>query len=557
MNYLYYGDNIKILRYSYIKDESVDLAYLDGPFKSDTDYNILFKEKDGSKSESQLLAFEDTWHWGEASEKAYEEVVERQGKPSLTLQFFRSLLGENDMMAFLCMMAPRLIELKRVLKPTGLIVVHCDPTAGDFLKILLDSIFLPVNCRNEIIWKRTSNSGGPKSRSKQFARNHDKILIYSKTNSFYSNKQFIPWTPEEIKIYFPRDENDGKGPYSWQALTYPSEEKIKELKEKNEFAEAGVGNKSKYHGYKVFLKNSKGRPIGSIWTDIESVSTGNSKEYRGFQTQKPEKLLERIIKFGCPPQGVVLDPFCGCGTAIIAAETLQLNWIGIDIGYGSIREIKDRLRETFGSNVQYELIGEPISLPDAIELAKQDKHQFQWWALDLVGARPIEKKGLNKKKGTGPDGGEDGVLYFQDELGGRVKKIIFSVKGGEEIGVGDIRDLIGTVDTKKADLGVFISIKRRNENEKLFKNLSKVASMAGFYTSPDGIKLQRIQVITVEELLDGKRIGYQGTNVTFERKRPSSTVARQDVSKFVETSSIENSDKEGFEEDTIGEDQIF
>ncbi len=185
MNRLYYGDNLDVLR-RHIEDESVDLVHLDPPFNSNASYNVLFAERDGTRAASQIKAFEDTWRWDESAARAYEAIVERGGSASQAMQAFRTFLGDTDMLAYLAMMAPRLVELRRVLKPTGSIYLHCDPTASHYLKMLLDAVFGLENFRNEIIWKRTS----ARSDSHRWNQIHDSILFYTKSADYTWNAQF-------------------------------------------------------------------------------------------------------------------------------------------------------------------------------------------------------------------------------------------------------------------------------------------------------------------------------------------------------------------------------
>ena len=184
-NFLFYGDNLDILR-RYVRDESVDLIYLDPPFNSNQTYNVLFQEKDGSQSASQIKAFGDTWHWDETAARSYEETVEAGGQVAEAMRAFRTLVGTNDMLAYMSMMAPRLVELRRVLKPTGSLYLHCDSTASHYLKLLLDSIFGPIYFRNEVIWKRTSAHND----TKRYGRNTDTIFYFSKDEKWTWNEQF-------------------------------------------------------------------------------------------------------------------------------------------------------------------------------------------------------------------------------------------------------------------------------------------------------------------------------------------------------------------------------
>ena len=531
-NKLYYGDNLDVLR-RYIQDESVDLVYLDPPFKSDQDYNVLFAEQDGSRAAAQIKAFGDMWQWDEASARAYQEVVEAGGQVSQVLQSFRGFLGDNDMLAYLAMMAPRLVELRRALKPTGSLYLHCDPTASHYLKLLLDAIFGPVNFKTEVVWKRTSAH----SDSKTWSRVSDTILFCSKDKGITWNTPYSPHTDEHIDKKYRHVDGDGRrytldnmtspNPrpnmmYEWKGFPHPakgwrySQETMARLDEEGRiwyptFQDGSYDTKRRPR-LKRYLEEMKGNVMGNIWTDIPPINS-QAKERLGYPTQKPEALLERIIKASSNEGDIVLDPFCGCGTAIAASQKLHRSWIGIDITYLAIGLIKHRLRDTFGDDItqSYEVIGEPVSLPDAEVLGKDDPFQFQWWALGLVGARPVEQK-------KGADKGIDGRLYFHDDVAGaKTKQIIFSVKAGRP-SVPHVRDLRGVIERENAEIGVLLSLQEPT------KPMRTEAMGAGFYESPWGTRHPRIQLLTVTDLLLGKGVNRptQHGNVTF-KKAPKHT----------------------------------
>jgi DNA modification methylase len=499
MNQLYYGDNLDILR-RYIKDESIDLIYLDPPFNSNATYNVLFSQQDGSQSTAQIQAFEDTWQWDEEAAKSYELTVEQGGSIADALRAFRLLLGNSNMMAYLAMMAPRLVELHRVLKRTGSLYLHCDSTASHYLKVLLDQVFSPENFRNEIIWKRSN----PKSHgSINFPTCTDTILRYTKTDKFTFNQPYGDHDPEYVsKAYKYSDE---KGRYRLLPLLNPNQDRpnltyeflgVKRVwrwtRERMEKAyEDGIVIQLKPGAvpqYKKYLSDSKGRTITNCWTDINQVA-GN--ESLGYPTQKPEELLERIIEASSEEGDTVLDPFCGCGTAIAASQKLNRNWIGIDITHLAIGLIKLRMADQFGEELIYEVYGEPTTIEGARKLSEMDKYQFEWWALGLVGARPSDPK-------KGSDRGIDGRLYFHDDESGKTKQVIISVKGGST-GVSHIRDLVGVLDRENAQIGVLITLQEPT------KPMRSEAASAGFYDSPWG-KHPRVQILTIEELLEGQQI---------------------------------------------------
>jgi site-specific DNA-methyltransferase (adenine-specific) len=471
-NLLYYGDNLDVLR-RHVDDESVDLVYLDPPFKSDQDYNAFFEERDGTRSASQIKAFEDTWEWNEAAEKAYVEVVENgPTRVSQAMQAFRSLLGQNDMMAYLAMMAPRLVELRRVMKETGSIYLHCDSAAGAHLRLLMDAVFLPENFRDEIVWRRHN----ARSTDARWPRIHDTLLFYSKGERFYfsavrvaAEADRMPHTLIKVgddkyqtyELTGPGIRREGDSGKPWRGFDPGTLGRhwANSHATMNDWDAAGLihwpkkpgkaGGFPRRIGDKPFQVASRVVMVGDVWTDIDRINQ-SAKERLGYPTQKPEALLERIIMASSREEGTVLDPFCGCGTAIAVSQKLDRRWIGIDITHLAITLIKNRLRSTFGKGVlkKFKVIGEPVSLPDAEALARQDRYQFQWWALGLVGARPAPTE---QKKGA--DKGIDGRLYFHDEpKGGKTKQVVLSVKSGGT-SVKDVRDLAHVVDREKAAIG--------------------------------------------------------------------------------------------------------
>ncbi len=538
MNHLYYGDNLDIMR-RYIDKETVDLVYLDPPFNSSRNYNVIFEQKTGDAAGAQIKAFEDTWHWDHIAAVAFKEIVEAGGQTSEVMRAFRSFLGESDMMAYLVMMAPRLEELRKCLKNTGSLYLHCDSTASHYLKLLMDAIFGPVFYQNEIIWKRTSAHSG----TKRWGPIHDTLLFYSKTENFLWNPVYQDYTQEYMATFYKY--KDDKGIYRLDNLTGAgtrsgdSGKPWRSIDPTNAGRHWAVPNKSIEHiGGKTaltlsvqekldlldsngliywppkgtmpafirYLDKTTGVPIGDVITDIQPIAT-HAAERLGYPTQKPEALLERIIKASSNEGDVVLDPFCGCGTAIAVAQKLKRQWIGIDITHLAISLMKHRLRDTFGEAIkdEYRVIGEPVDLAGARELAKTDPYQFQWWALGLVGARPVEQK-------KGADKGIDGRLLFHDDNSGRTRQVIFSVKAGQ-VHSSHIRDLNGVLDREKAEMGALLTM------EAPTRNMLREASAADLYESKDlGKTFPKIQILTIEEILKGRKpeIPYLGT-VTFKK----------------------------------------
>jgi DNA modification methylase len=516
MNRLYYGDNLDVLR-RHVENESVDLIYLDPPFNSNASYNVLFAEHDGTKAASQIKAFEDTWAWDESAARTYEEVVEQGGRVSQAMQAFRTFLGDSDMLAYLAMMAPRLVELRRVLKLTGSIYLHCDPTASHYLKMLMDAVFGPQNFRSDITWKRTNVHND----ARRWSPVADTLLYYGKTDKVTWNKPHAPHDAQYLEDKYRFTETNGRryrldnmtSPkprpnmmYEWKGHASPplgwrySRETMARLD-----AEGRIwypDSKSKRPQLKRYLDEMSGVIMGNVWIDIDPINS-RAAERLGYPTQKPEPLLERIIAASSNEGDTVLDPFCGCGTTIAAAQKLNRQWIGIDITHLAITLIRSRLADSFGGTVSYEVVGEPVSIPDAAALAASDPYQFQWWALGLVGARPVEQK-------KGADKGIDGRIYFH-EGPGKTKQIILSVKAGK-LHATYVRDLRGVLEREKADIAVLISL------EEPTAMMRKEAASAGFYTSPWG-KHARLQLVTVDDLIMGKGIDRPPiqTSTTFKR----------------------------------------
>ncbi len=529
---LYYGDNLDILR-RYVADESVDLIYLDPPFNSARNFNVLFAEQDGTRAAAQIKVFEDTWRWDAAAAAAYEEIVEQGGKPSQMLQAFRLFLGDNDMLAYLSMMAPRLVELRRVLKRTGSIYLHCDPTASHYLKLLMDAVFGPDKFRTEIIWKRSSAHSDTKQGRKQHGRIHDVLLFYANGDDWIWNPVYTPYDEQYVEDFYKYVEEGTGRSYRLGDLTGPggaakgnpqyevlgvtrywrySKEKMGELIKKGRVVQTKPDG---VPAYKRYLDEMPGVPLQDLWMDIRPISS-QSAERLGYPTQKPEALLERIIASSSNEGDLVLDPFCGCGTTIAAAQKLNRRWIGIDITHLAINLIRTRLRDSYGDSAKFEVIGEPTTVEDAEELARTDQYQFQWWALGLVGARPVEQK-------KGADKGIDGRLYFHEEgeKGKQTRQAIFSVKAGH-VTSSHVRDLVGVLTRERAELGVLISF------EEPTRDMRKEAASAGFYESPWG-KHSRVQLFTVGELLEGKSVDMPrtaGTNRTF-KKAPKAKQVRE------------------------------
>jgi site-specific DNA-methyltransferase (adenine-specific) len=459
VNKLYYGDNLEVLR-KYIKDESIDLCYIDPPFNSKRNYNQIYNNL-GKEDQAQAQAFVDTWTWDNHANEALEEIQSNyQGKfTSHTIDLIDGLtkvLGKGSLLAYLVSMTLRIVEIHRVLKSTGSFYLHCDPTASHYLKIVLDTVFCSQggDFKNEIIW--CYGSGG--ASKNHFSKKHDVILYYSKSsNNFIFNVDLV------------------REPYS-------SPEKVEHKIIK---------------GKAYQRKHELGRIPFDWWTI--PILTNTAKERLGYPTQKPEALLERIIKASSNKGDVILDAYCGCGTTIAVAERLERNWIGIDITYQSISLMLKRLEDSFGKNVldKIELNGIPKDLESAKALAtKPDdrtRKEFEKWAvLTYSNNRAV----INDKKGA--DKGIDAIAYFQGDKDNR-EKIVFQVKSGN-VKSGDIRDLQGTMTLQGAALGIFITLKPPS------KDMIQTAKSAGIYRSRyRSQSVDKIEIVTVQEILEQKK----------------------------------------------------
>ena len=513
-NALFYGDNLPVLR-EHIPDETVDLVYLDPPFNSSRTYNVLFRDESGQESEAQIAAFDDTWHWDAATERVYTELATgRNAAVSRMIVALREFIGPNQMMAYLVMMAARLVELHRVLKPTGSLYLHCDPTASHYLKIVLDTAFGPENFRNELVWKRQSAHSDATTKFPDVA---DIILFYVRSGKASFSPQYGEHDPEYVTKFYRFDDKDGRGPYQldnmaspnprpnmmyeWQGYPCPAKgwryqrETMQALHAEGRIYYPshadGTPDTTRRPRLKRYLHELQGSIVTNIWADIQPLHAVSS-ERLGYPTQKPLALLERIIQASSNAGDVVLDPFCGCGTAVHAAQKLGRRWIGIDVTYLATNLIKNRLRTAFGLEAKrdYDVIGEPDDLQGARHLAEQDGYQFQIWATSLIGAQV-------QAGAKGADRGIDGVITFIDDPRQKPKRIIIQVKGGH-VTSAQVRELIGTVGNEKAEMGIFIALDPPSAP------MLSAAASAGFYESKGwGRKYPRVQIITIEQLLGG------------------------------------------------------
>lgn len=507
-NRLYFGDNLEVLR-DHVKDESVDLVYLDPPFNSNASYNVFFGGQSGAVAEAQAEAFRDTWKWGEVSRDAYDEVMQSGDAVSLVMGGLRKWLGQSAMMAYLTMMAVRLVELRRVLKPRGSLYLHCDPTASHYLKVIMDAVFEPSNFVAEIVWRRT-NARGTKER---WPRLHDVILHYSKTNDFAFNavlakaeKSKLPHTLitgpdgqkyQTFELTGAGITKEGESGRAWRGHnpTTLGRHWGNSHNQLEEWNAAGLIHWPKEGGFprrraeEPFDPNERTVVVGDVWNDIDRINQ-TAKERVGYPTQKPIALLERIIAASSKPGDVVLDPFCGCGTSVDAAEGMGRRWIGIDVTHYAITLVEERLKRRH-AKANFSVHGRPAAYTDAVALAARDKHQFQWWAAWFVGAQAYREERKTSDRGI------DGSATFANGPFGH-GRLIISVKGGDNVGVQMVRDLRGVIEREEAEMGILVTLVEPTQP------MRQEALQAGLVPKSAHGKLPRLQIATIAELFDGR-----------------------------------------------------
>lgn len=501
----------------------MDLIYLDPPFNSQAYYNLVFERpnKDDNSS-AQAGAFRDTWSWGDEAERSYNELMKIGGGTARFIDALRSALKESDMMAYLVMMAIRLHDLHHKLKSTGSIYLHCDPTASHYLKVVLDGIFGHEMFLNEVIWKRT----GAHSAAQRWGDVHDSILFYSRSKEYTWNKLYTDYDAA-YKARYKNVDPDGRQ-WADDNLTAPGvrrgdsgaawhgfnptdkgnhwkvsnvaiaeligEDKVDSLSttEKLDLLDKnGLLHWPKSGGFPRFKRVlGKGIPLQDVITDIAPLNS-QAQERLGYPTQKPLALLERIIQSSSDPGGVVLDPFCGCGTTIEAAERNQRRWIGIDVAVHAVKVIESRLRLRFGDKAKYDIEGMPRDFESAVKLAERDKYQFQWWANYLFNPHAIREQ----KKGA--DRGVDGELFFPNGPGRPWGRMLTSVKGGEQVGPSMVRDFGRVLEREKAEMGLFICLREPT------REMRREAASVGMADVVHG-DIPRLQIVAIEEFFKGK-----------------------------------------------------
>lgn len=518
-NRLFYGDNLEVLR-THIPSESIDLIYLDPPFNSNRNYNVLFGKNvtTGASDAAQIQAFSDTWVWTPTTDQQYTALMQGAvpSKVADAVLAMRTLIGENDAMAYLVNMAPRLVELHRTLKPTGSLYLHCDQAMSHYLKILLDAIFGAANFRNDIVWKRKAGRGETQNAAIRFGVTNDNILFYAKSPAAHFFRQHRESNADYIATKFTHVEVQPDGTqrryrldnltspsyrpnlvYSYKGYNPPHNGWAVSLERMREMDEQGrlylPDKKTQRIQRKRYLDELEGETVDTLWDDISPINS-QAKERLGYPTQKPIALLERIISAGSNEGDVVLDPFCGCGTTIDAAVRLNRKWIGIDVTYIAVDLIEKRLRHTHGESIlgTYEVLGIPKDMPGAKALFDHSPFDFERWAVSHVNAQPNEKQVGDK--------GVDGVARFPLDNKGNVGRVLVSVKGGKQLNPGMVRDLGGAVTTQKAEMGILITLGSPT------KGMVDEMNHAGSYTHPaTGAVFPRIQIMTIAALLTGQR----------------------------------------------------
>jgi DNA modification methylase len=537
-NTLYFGDNLPVLR-ERIPDRTVDLVYLDPPFNSDAAYNIFFKTPTRQDSEAQTHAFIDSWEWGPAADDAMKEIMRIGGSAAGLINALYQFLGQSDLMAYLVMMTVRLLELKRVMKPSRSMYLHCDPTASHYLKIILDALFGGGRFRSEIVWRRSNSHN---KLSKQYGPIHDTILFFTNSAEFYFAPGRTLYTKQYIESEFRFSDERGRyavnnlmGPgkragvsgQPWRDYDPSSRNRHWAISDilKKEIGPSAASMTPQQQldvlddlGFIKFSRSGRPKykqyPVGGVlYQDIWAFQPGtdgtlygaghgidqdvkwldSESERIGYPTQKPLGLLRRIIETSSRTDQIILDPFCGCGTAIHAAEDLKRQWIGIDVAHAAIQIVEDRLRKHFPT-MNVDIRGRPESVEDAIALFKISAFQFQGWASWLAGGQP---RGAGEEVKRGGDRGVDGELYFKLDAT-RNGKAVISVKGGVNINPAMVREIEGTRAARGADLGLFVCLRPPT------KEMQRAADEGGKFPTNVG-NFPRIQIRTIAELLSGNQ----------------------------------------------------
>ncbi len=517
MNRLFYGDNLHVM-HQLMGSLSVDLIYLDPPFKSNRNYNLMYSRRIGRPIPEQEEAFCDTWEMDSKKRELAKQMpvfMRKHGVDEYYVRFWKYWMDalintQPKLLAYLVYMVQRLMYMKLILKPTGSIYLHCDPEASHYIKVMMDAIFGHDNYQNEIVWKRTSAH----SDAKKLGAVHDVIFHYSKSDRFKRNRLFAPYADSYIEKRYRNKDADGRrwmsapitakglagGGYRYEYRGVEDDWRVplarmQELDANDDLHITRTGGLR----WKKYLDQMKGVPINDVWTDIPPLNS-QDKMRLGFPTQKPPNLLRRIIELSTDPGDLVFDPFCGCGTAVYAAHEAGRQWVGCDIAILAVRLIEDQLGIWYNleRKTDYETTGIPNSVESAERLFRQDPFQFEHWIVEQVGGFPTKKTG---------DKGVDGVMYY-DMDDGEMGKMIFSVKGGH-IRPSDVRDLEGTRSVDGiAHIAGFISLREPT------KAMRQAADDAGKWHYKGEI-YDRVQMLTVKEIVEDKRLFRTPTRVQY------------------------------------------
>ena len=519
MNRLYYGDNLTIMR-DHMKLGSVDLIYLDPPFNSNREYNAIYKDETGRPLPDQIEAFCDLWDLDEQRERALKAMpilMRETGIDDDVVNFWRMWINalrgtQPRLLAYLSYMVERLLYMKGILRPTGSIFLHCDPTASHYIKVMMDSIFGHENFRNEVIWKRSSAHSDAAQGGRRMGRIHDVLLYYTKTDQWTWNPQHTEYDRTYVERHYRHVEADTERRYRLDNLTGPggaakgnpeyevmgvtrhwrySRERMQELIDDGRVVQTAPG---RVPAYKRYLDEMPGVLLQDMWTDINPAM---GKERLGYATQKPIELLKRIIGLSTNPGDVVFDPFCGCATTMEAAHVLDREWIGIDIAIHAIKRVaqvrlRDRLGLTEGQDFTVE--GVPRTPEGAQDLWERDKYHFQKWAVECV-------DGFVTSKRTA-DGGIDGRLYFDVPSEREFQSMVIEVKGGKHVTIADLRALHSVLEREEALMAGLIIMHPLGDTKR--RNFARLIGEAGDIEI-HGIQYSRVQILTVEDIFAGRR----------------------------------------------------
>ena len=521
MNRLYYGDCLTIMQDMPLG--SVDLIYLDPPFNSNRAYNAIYKDETGRPLPDQIEAFCDTWTLDEEQERAIRQMpvlMREAGMDDEVAEFWKlwmnALRKTNPrLLAYLSYMVQRLLPMRGILKPTGSIYLHCDPTASHYIKVMMDAIFGHENFRNEIVWKRTSTH----SDSKTWSRVSDTILFYTRGKRFTWNTPHAPHSDEYVASKYRHQDAEGRlyrldnmtspNPrpnmmYEWKGFPSPakgwrySEETMAKLDAGGRIwyptFKGGEHDTARRPQLKRYLDEMKGGVMANVWTDISPINS-QARERLGYATQKPLPLLERIIRASSDPGDMVFDPFCGCATTLEAAHVLGRKWIGIDVAIHAVKRVaKVRLEDRLGlrEGVDFVIEGVPQTLEGARDLWTRDKYHFQKWAIEQV-------EGFATTRRTG-DGGIDGRLYFDIPDERNLQSMVLEVKGGVNVGISVVRDLRGVLERDNALLAGLIVMDDLGDRKTA--NFRREMAQAGDLDVL-GVKYARMQILTVSDILEG------------------------------------------------------